>query len=387
MGKGPLKGIRVLDVASAVAGPWASTQLADAGADVIFVEKVDTPDVMRMSGAAEGDQSGPWVAMHRNKRAMALNLRDERGRQIIHQLAADADVFIQNYRPGVADRLGIGYDDLSAINPDIIYISISGVGPTGPYSTQRVYDPIIQALSGIIEAQGGDHMKTVVADKTTAMTAANAALAALVARGNGAGGQHVELNLLDSTLNWVWLDLYWNLAMPDAPPVPTYSDWYVPYNTSDGQITAVWTNHHQYVSAARAVNREDLVDDPRFASRELRLKNSAAQRTEFTAALAVMTTHDALTALKAGDVPCAPVLSREQVLDDPQVAHNGTIIEMENPNGGRSRTIRPPAHFAKTPTEVSSHAPGWGEHTDEILSELGYDTATMDAYRDEGVTR
>lgn len=387
MGKGPLQGIRVLDVASAVAGPWASTQLADAGADVIFIEKVDTPDVMRMSGAAEGDQTGSWVAMHRNKRAMALNLRDDRGRQVIHELAADTDVFIQNYRPGVADRLGIGYADLSAINPDIIYISISGVGPTGPYSDRPVYDPIIQALSGITEAQGGDHMKTVVADKTTAMTAANAALAALVARGNGAGGQHVELNLLDSMLNWAWLDCYWNLAMPDAPPVPTYSDWYTPYDTSDGQIAAVWTSFQQYVSAARAVNREDLVDDPRFATRALRLQNADAQRAEFSSALAKMTTAEAVESLIAHDVPCAPVLSREQVIDDPQVAHNGTIIEMENPNGGRSRTIRPPARFAKTPTEVSSHAPGWSQHTDDILTELGYDPATIAAYRETGVTR
>ncbi|MCP3854794.1 MAG: CoA transferase [Actinomycetia bacterium] len=387
MGKGPLEGIRVLDVASAVAGPWASTQLADAGADVIFIEKVDTPDVMRMSGAAAGDQTGAWVAMHRNKRAMALNLRDERARAVVHQLAVQTDIFIQNYRPGVADRLGIGYDDLSAINPDIIYVSISGVGATGPDSDQPVYDPIIQALAGMTEAQGGDHMKTVVADKTTAMTAANAALAALVARANGAGGQHVELNLLDSMLNWAWLDCYWNLAMPDAPPVPTYSDWYVPYDTSDGQIAAIWTSLQQYASAARAVGRADLVDDPRFATRALRLQNADAQRAEFTAALAKMTTTEAIESLKAHDVPCAPVLSREQVIDHPQVVHNGTIIEMENPNGGRSRTIRPPARFAKTPTEVSSHAPGWSEHTDEILAELGLDAATIESYRTGGVTR
>jgi crotonobetainyl-CoA:carnitine CoA-transferase CaiB-like acyl-CoA transferase len=361
--------------------------LSDAGADVIFIERVDNPDVMRLTGAATGDQSGSWVAMHRNKRGMALNLQDPRGRDVVRQLAEDTDVFIQNYRPGVADRLGIGYDDLSAVNPDLIYVSISGFGATGPYSDQPVYDPIIQALSGMTEAQGGDHVKSVVVDKITAMTAANAALAALVARGNGAGGQHVELNLLGSMLNWAWLDLYWNIAMPDAPPVPTYSDWYAPYNTADGQIAAVWTNFRQYVSAARAVGREDLVDDPRFATRASRLQNADAQRAEFSAALAKMTSAEALTALREADVPCAPVLSRHEVVTDPQVVHSGIIIETENPNGGRSRTIRPPAQYAKTPTEVSSHAPGWSEHTDEILVELGYDPAAIATYRAEGVTR
>ena len=197
-GTGPLAGIKVVDVSSAVAGPWASSWLAEQGADVIFIEKVGVPDVMRMTGAVNGDQSGCWVSMHRNKRGMDLDIRDEAGREILMKLVVEADVFIQNFRPGVVERLAIDYSNLSKINPDLVYLSVSGFGADGPYADRPVYDPIIQAMSGMTEAQNGTYVKAVVADKTTAMAGANAVLAALVARANGAGGQHV--NTTDSAV-------------------------------------------------------------------------------------------------------------------------------------------------------------------------------------------
>ena len=198
---GPLAGIKVVDVSSAVAGPWVSSWLAEFGADVVFIEKVGTPDVMRMTGAISGDQSGCWVHMHRNKRGMDLDVRSDAGRDILMQLVSEADVFIQNFRPGVAESLKIAYPDLSGANPDLIYLSVSGFGADGPYVDRPVYDPIIQAISGMAEAQNGTYVKAVVADKQTAMAGANAILAALVARSNGAGGQHIEIALLDAMLN------------------------------------------------------------------------------------------------------------------------------------------------------------------------------------------
>jgi crotonobetainyl-CoA:carnitine CoA-transferase CaiB-like acyl-CoA transferase len=386
MSKGPLDGIRVVDVSAAVAGPWASTQLADNGAEVILVERVGQPDVMRLTGAVAGDQSGSWVAMHRNKRAITLDLSDERGRDILKRLATEADVFIQNFRPGVAQRLGIAYEELSVVNPDLVYCSVSGFGPDGPYADQPVYDPIVQALSGMTEAQNGDFVKAVVVDKTTALTAANSILAALVARANGAGGQHVEVNLLDSMLAWLWLDVYWNDALPDAEPVPTYSEWYSPYDTLDGQVATVWTSFKQFAAAATALGRPDLADDQRFATRDSRLRHSHEMRAEFADALAQLTTAAAVAALRGADVPCAPVLDRHEVASDPQVVHNGSIVEAEHPTAGRMRTVRPVAHYSETPTTIHRPAPGLGEHNHEVLTELGFTGTEIAQLEADGVT-
>ncbi len=387
--QGPLVGLKVLDASAVVAGPWASSQFADLGAEVIMVERVDGADTMRLTGAIDAerdpDQSGCWVSMHRNKRAIALNLRDERAVDILRTLAAEADVFLQNFRPGVAARLGISYDDLAAINPELIYVSVSGFGQTGPYSSQPVYDPIVQGLSGAASAQGGDFIKSIAADKTTAMTSAINVLAAIYARDRGLGGQHIEVSLLESTIAWLWPDAYWNHALPDGTPVPTYDVWYAPYDTADGQLSAVWVSYKQFQGAARAVGRPELAEDPRFASRESRLIHSILMRQEFGKALAEMSTKDAIEALQSADVPCAPVLSRDEVIVDPQVEHTGIIVEMEHPTAGRTLTTRPPATFSKTPTSIRLPAPGRGEHDDEVLSELGYEQARIDELRADGV--
>ena len=385
MGTGPLAGIKVVDVSGAVAGPWAASWLAEQGAGVIFVEKVGIPDVMRLTGAVVGDQSGTWVQIHRNKRGIDLDLRQERGRDILLSLTDSADVFIQNFRPGVVDRLGIGYDDVSARNPDIVYLSVSGFGPDGPLADQPVYDPIIQARTGMAEAQNGDYVRAVVADKTAAMTGANAVLAALLARERGSGGQHVEVNLLDSMLAWMFVESYWNLTLPDAEATPTYTEWYMPWDTADGQIAANWTNFTQYQAACITLGRPELADDPRFATRSARIRNAEAQREELAATLTTLTTEEALAALRAADVPSAPVQTREQIFDDPQVAHNQTILEVDHPIAGRTRTARPPARYSRTPTAIERPAPGKGEHTDEILAELGHDEATIAELRAGGV--
>ena len=369
---GPLAGIKVVDVSSAVAGPWVSSWLAEFGADVVFIEKVGTPDVMRMTGATSGDQSGCWVHMHRNKRGMDLDVRSDVGRDILMQLVSEADVFIQNFRPGVAERLKIAYPDLSSANPDLIYLSVSGFGADGPYVDRPVYDPIIQAISGMAEAQNGTYVKAVVADKQTAMAGANAVLAALVARSNGAGGQHIEIALLDAMLHWMWLEVFWNESLPEGEPAPTYSEWYEPWDTADGQIAANWVNFEQYKGACEALGRPELAEDPRFASRDARLQNAAAQRSEFAAILQNFSTADALSALEDADVPCARVLSRQEIFDDPQVLHNDIIVSELHPVAGPIRTVKSPVRFRGTPAGLHRHAPSKGEHTDEILGELGF---------------
>ena len=385
VGHGPLAGITVVDVSSAVAGPWVSSWLAELGAEVIFIEKVGVPDVMRMTGAISGDQSGCWVHLHRNKRGMDLDVRSEAGRDILMKLVSKADVFIQNFRPGVVQRLQIDYPALSAINPELVYLSVSGFGPDGPYADRPVYDPIIQALSGMTEAQNGTYVKAVVADKTTAMAGTNAVLAALVARSNGAGGQHIELALLDAMLHWMWVEVFWNESLPDGDPAPTYSEWYEPWDTADGQIAANWVNFDQYKGACEALGRPELANDPRFATRDARLQNADAQRSEFAATLKTMLTDDALLALEAADVPCARVVSRQEVFEDPQVLHNDIIISETHPTAGQIRTAKPPAKFSKTPTALTRHAPGKGEHTDEILRQLGLESSEIDELRKQNI--
>ena len=383
--KGPLEGIRVIDVSSAVAGPWVSSWLAEMGAEVILIEKVGIPDVMRMTGAISEDQSGCWVHMHRNKRGMDLDIRSEAGRSILLDLVERADVFIQNFRPGVTERLGIDFPTLSAINPELVYLSVSGFGSDGPYANQPVYDPIIQAVSGMAEAQNGTYVKAVVADKTTAMAGANAILAALVARANGSGGQHIEVALLDAMLHWMWLEVFWNESLPDAEPAPTYSEWYEPLDTVDGQIAANWVNFKQYQGACEALGKPELANDPRFATRDARLQNADAQRAEFAALLRQLSTKEALAALVAADVPCARVASRKDVFQDPQVLHNDIILDEVHPRIGRVRTVRPPAKFSKTPASLNRPAPSKGEHTDEILLELGLDVGQIAALRDQQI--
>ena len=385
MGTGPLQGISVVDVSSAVAGAWVSTHLAEMGADVVLIEKVGASDVMRLTGAIIGDQSGCWVQMHRNKRGMDLDIRTEEGHAILLELVRGADVFVQNFRPGVAQRLRIGYDDLSAVNPDLVYLSVSGFGPDGPYAHQPVYDPIIQSLSGMTESQGGDFVKSATADKTTAMTGANAVLGALLARANGAGGQHVEVNLLDSTLSWMWLDYFWNESVPEATPTPTYSEWYSPWQTADGWVGAIWPSDAQYVRVCQKLGVPHLADDPRFATREARIRNSNEHQQEFAKLLGEFTTAEALQALEEADVPCAPVLNITQVFDDPQVQHNQTILTHDHPVAGQTHTTRFPARFSKTPTQLTRLAPTKGQHTEEVLTELGHTPTEIAELRNKAI--
>lgn len=382
---GALQGIKVVDVGSAVAGPWASTWLADHGADVVMVEPVSGMDTMRLTGPVAGDISGSWVQLHRSKRAIRVDLKQPDGKRLVQRLAAGADVFSQNMRPGVIDRLGLGYDELRQLNEDLVYLSVSGFGATGPYADQPVYDPIVQALSGMAEMQGGDYVKTFAPDKITAMTAANAVLVALVGRGAGGGGQHVQVNMLDAVVSWLWMDCMWNQSIDKTPPIPTYTDWYSPYDAIDGQIAAVWVSDKQYIGATKALNAEHLADDPRFSARSGRIGNADQMRVVFAEEIAKWNRDELIARLRANDVPCGPVLHREEVRSDPQVVHSKTIIEQQHPTEGLIRIAKTPASLDRTPAPEPSLAPGYGEHTDEVLTELGVSAQELARLRSEGI--
>jgi crotonobetainyl-CoA:carnitine CoA-transferase CaiB-like acyl-CoA transferase len=330
-----------------------------------------------MGGRKRG-MSPTFVIANRNKRSIAIDLKNPRGVDLLKRLVAKADLFVQNFRPGAADRMGIGEAALRAVNPSLVYVSISGFGDKGPYTHKRVYDPVIQALSGLASIQadtatGRPRMiRVIVPDKVTALTAAQAMTAALLARTRTGKGQHVRLAMLDAVVAFMW---------PESMAAYTFIDSHAatrPVNTrdlifatADGYITAAVNSDDEWRGLTQALGHPEWLDDPRFKNPADRIRN-ADVRLEMTAEiLATRTSAQLLAALDAAQVPCAPINSREDLLHDPQVAANELIVEDNHPQAGRFRQPRPAARFDATPAELRSFAPALGEHTDAILADLG----------------
>ncbi len=370
---GPLSGVRVLDLTSVVSGPHAAMILADQGADVIKVEAPEG-DIMRRGAMSPG-----FVSSNRGKRSIVLDLKQPEALATLRKLIATADVLVQNFRPGVADRLGFGEPAARAINPGLIYVSISGVGEIGPYVRKRVYDPVIQALSGLTDIQrdtetGRPRMvRTLIADKTTALAAAQAICAALYNKAVRAEGQHVRLSMLDTMVAYLWPEGLGDLTLVGQPD-PGARSANAPdliFKTLDGYITAGALSDSEWRGMCTVLGLPELIDDPRFSTGSARSANAAERLTLVGAVFATGQSADWLVQLDAAQVPCAPVLSRRELLSDPQIAANSLIVEFEQPGLGRVRQARPAARFDRTPSQVPRPAPGLGEHTAAILAELG----------------
>jgi len=373
---GPLRGVKVLDLTSVVSGPHAAMILSDQGADVIKVEAPEG-DIMRRGGMTPG-----FVSSNRGKRSVVLDLKRPEELSVLHRLIAVSDVLVQNFRPGVADRLGFGEPAARAISPGLIYVSISGVGETGPYVRKRVYDPVIQALSGLADIQrdtetGRPHMvRTLIADKTTALAAAQAICAALYNKAVRGEGQHVRLAMLDVMVAYLWPEGFQDLTLveqTDSGGRPAAPD--LIFRTADGYITAGALSDAEWRGMCTVLGRPEWIEDPRFRTGTARSANAATRLSVVGEVLATGTSADWLTRLDAAQVPCAPVLTRRELLADPQVAANGLIVEFDQPQLGRVRQARPAARFKGTPPWVPSPAPGLGEHTQDVLAELGLDAA------------
>ncbi len=370
---GPLAGVRVLDLTSVVSGPHAAMILADQGADVIKVESPEG-DIMRRGSMTPG-----FVSSNRGKRSVVLDLKQPDALAILHRMIAQSDVLVQNFRPGVADRLGFGEPASRALNPGLIYVSISGVGETGPYIRKRVYDPVIQALSGLADIQrdtetGRPRMvRTLIADKTTALAAAQAICAALYNKAVRGEGQHIRLSMLDTMVAYLWPEGLGELTSIDQPD-PGARSAAAPdlvFATLDGYITAGALSDAEWRGMCAVLNRPEWIDDPRFRTGAGRSANAAERLTLVGAVFATGRAADWLTKLDAAQVPCAPVLTRQELLSDPQIAANGLIVEFDQPGLGRVRQARPAARFDRTPSHRPRPAPGLGEHTAAILAELG----------------
>ncbi len=375
-----------------ISAPFASAILADQGAEVIKVEAANgVGDRMRTLGDIRNGMGTVFHACNRNKRSIAVDTRTDAGTAILHDLIGTADVFIQNFRPGAVERMGVGPDAMLARHPDLVYVSVSGFGPTGPYADQMVYDFVIQGLIGMAAHQGladGDPalLLNLVVDKATAITVAQATTAALLAASRGAGGQHLEVSMLDAGLQFFWPDGGWGhgLLGEGGRSVPPMATNYEVRPTSDGHITLNLATNSTWPRLAAAIDPA-LMDDARFATFEDRQRNAAALRDAVDAVLSTIDTDEALERLRANDMPGGPVLGLGDVAADPQVVHRNSFVEYDSGSIGGVREARPAARFDAAEPHAPSGAPGYGAQTVEVLTELGRSADQIEALATAGV--
>jgi crotonobetainyl-CoA:carnitine CoA-transferase CaiB-like acyl-CoA transferase len=390
---GPLTGFRVIDMTTMLSGPWSAMILADQGADVIKVEVPGTGDHVRSLGNQRAGMSAMFLNINRNKRSITIDVKKPEGRDIVRRLARTADVFLQNFRPGVVDRLGVGEADIRAVAPKIVYCSISGFGDEGPWVGKRVYDPVIQAVSGLTTVQAGSDgerprlIRTVLPDKLAAVTVAQNVTAALLARERQGMGQHLRVSMLDAVLYFLWASDMGAQTYPDKTLSNQEAASFIDliYETADGHMTVAVMSNKEWAGLTSALGRPDWFADPRFATAGARDQH-VNERLEMTqTVLRTRTTAEWMSLLEAHDVPCAPALKRSEVIHHPQVQASGTVVEVEHHAAGKLRQARPPGRFDRTPASIRRGAPLLGEHNDEILRELGYSAAQVDQLRESRV--
>jgi crotonobetainyl-CoA:carnitine CoA-transferase CaiB-like acyl-CoA transferase len=374
-----------------ISGPIATMMLADQGADVIKVEPLDG-DLVRNLGANRAGVTATFLSANRSKRSLAIDLKSAAGLEAIRRLIPTCDVFVQNFRPGAIERMGLGEAEARRLRADIVYVSISGFGETGPYAGKRVYDPVIQALCGLAaiqaDASGRPKMvRTIVPDKTTAVTAAQAITAALFARERTQQGQHVRLAMLDVMVAYLWPEGMTGYTFVggevSASRAQLAQD--LVFQTQDGYITAGAVSDAEWRGMCRALEHPEWLDDPRFATPAGRVVNVKSRLELTAAALRGRTTAEWLERLDREGVPCAPVLTREDVLTHPQILENQLLLEIDHPAAGRIRQPRPAARFTATPARIRRPAPLLGEHSREVLDAAGFTGPEVDALIAAGV--
>jgi crotonobetainyl-CoA:carnitine CoA-transferase CaiB-like acyl-CoA transferase len=384
----PLAHITVIDLTRARAGPTAVRQLADMGADVI---KVETRDLVEGDSTAIGFD---FLNLHRNKRAMTLDLKHPKGVEVLKRLVARADVLVENYRPDVKHRLGIDYETLSALNPRLIYGSISGFGQTGPYRDRPGYDQIAQGTGGLMSitglpGQGPVRVGIPVADLTAGMFLAQGILVALVERERSGRGQWVHTSLLQAMVTMLDFQAARWLIDGEIPPQagndhPTGIPTGV-FTTVDGHINIAASGQVMYRRLCEAIDATHLIDDPRFRTMADRSRHRKAMNEELDKVLVARPSAEWIEVLNKAGVPCGPILNVKQVFEDPQVQHLGLAQPVRHAERGEIRVQGLPAALSRTPGAIRRAAPSHGEHTDEILAEFGYSGDEIAALRRDGV--
>ncbi len=383
---GPLHGYRVIDMTSMISGPLGTMMLADQGADVIKVE-APSGDHTRAAANRRGGFSASFLNNNRSKRSVVLDLKRPDALAALLRLSTGADVFVQNFRPGVADRVGVGEAAIRAVSPGVIYVSISGFGEHGPYAGKPVYDPLVQAVSGLATVQAGSDearprlVRTILPDKLTGVVAAQAITAALLARARTGEGQHVRLSMLGAVAAFLWgSDMGSQTFVGDHLPqqeAASFTD--LIYETADNPISVAVQSNREWTALTRALARPEWLDDERFLTPELRQWHIDERLALTQTVLRTRPAQEWLDRLTREGVPCAPVLTRTAMIQHPQVLQNGIVEEVEHPVAGRLRQARPAAQFSATQAGIQRPAPGLGEHTAEVLAEIGYTASEAQA--------
>jgi len=371
--------------------------LADQGADVLKIEPL-AGDSVRRSGALvdkAGEFSALFISSNRGKRSLSIDIKSDAGREVLAKLVARADVVVQNFRPGAMERLGLGPEQLRARDPRLIYVSISGVGDTGPYVKKRVYDPIIQGLSGFADIQSQavtnrpQMIRTIVADKTTSIFTAQAVSSALYAREKTGHGDHIQIAMLDVMISYLWpegMAQYTVVGTEPATAGPSDRPDLV-FKTTDGYITAGTLSDSEWQGFCRASGDPELAADARFATQLSRSANATARIHKMAEYIAQHSTAEWLQRLDTNDVPCAPILRRSEIIGNEQVVARELIAEFDQPGVGRVRQPKPAARFERSEVEIGGPAPRVGEHSRDVLLELGYSTGDIERMIADKVVR
>lgn len=391
----PLEGTKVLDFTRHMAGPYATVLMSDYGAEVIKIESVPSGDPTRGMGLHDvGGVSAMFLMWNRGKKSVALDMRDERARKIVHDLVAEADVLIENYRPGVAEQIGIGYEEMSKINPGLVYCSVSAFGPSGPYADYPGTDPVIQAMSGVMSVTGEKGRGPVlagvpVADFTGAMVALQGVLMALLAREKDGRGQKVDVSMLHALMFSLSTRLasYWATG---ENPVRHGSEHsvvvpYQAFESSDGWFVAgVWADN-AWPPFCKAIEREDLIEHPDFATNRLRVANRDELLEILLPLFRERTTAEWEAEFRRARGLFGEVLEFSELLEHPQVVETGIVTELEHPTLGPLPQMRPPIDFSATPGEPQSPPPLLGQHTAEVLAGVGVEADQLSTLVEDGV--
>ena len=386
---GPLSGVRVLDLTGVISGPYATMFLADQGADVLKIEPI-SGDITRRSRAQidkAGEFSALFISSNRGKRSLSIDVKSDAGREVMAKLVAQSDVLVQNFRPGTMERLGLGVEELRKKHPRLIYVSISGVGDSGPYVKKRVYDPIIQALSGFadIQAQAVTNrpqmIRTIVCDKTTAVFTAQAVSSALYAREKTGQGDYIQVAMLDAMISYLWPEgmMQYTVVGAEASTQDPNDRPDLVFKTLDGYITCGTISDSEWQGFCKATGDPALAHDERFATPGGRYVNATARINTMQEYIGKSTTAEWLERLDAADVPCAPILRRGEIITNDQVVARGLIEELDQPTVGRVRQPKPAAIFDVNKTQIGGPAPRVGEHSRAVLRDLGYGDGAIDA--------
>ena len=378
----PLQGMKVLDFTQMMAGPFCTMLLADMGAEVVKVEKPDGGDDIRRAGPPfiKGE-SAAFLGINRNKRSIVLDLKSEDGVAIARRMAERADILVQNMRPGAMERLGLGYDDLRELNPSLIYCSISGFGATGPDKDRPGFDLVAQGMSGLMSLTGfpgGPPMRNGVpiTDLNAGIYAAYGVLSAYINRLKTGVGQHVDTSLLEAGIAYtIWESgIYFATGVPPGPVGSGHplSAPYQAFATSDGFVMVGAANQANWERLCRAIDRRDLLDDPRFATNPSRMENLRPLVSTLEEGFAQHTTDHWLEVLGEAGVPCGPINDLADVYADPQVQARDMVVEIDHPVAGATRNIGIPVKLSETPGLIRRPAPMLGQHTDEVLAGYGY---------------